>query len=174
MLQSHSILNGLSRHVWQSFRPAYSILSHGVLVTMAIQPAKIQEHTCLRKSPGCLFSHLIFVFPPLCQMTPWGRFGSRQTAILSFGVLCPKQPLLCFHCVTQGHLRNGQLHKPQFAAGSHRTPAVREPSYAREDPGGRGHAAPEILYHSMWSREGFVNDFSWADFLLLCGWRNGH
>lgn len=174
MLQSHSILNGLSRHVWQGFRPAYSIQGPGVLVTMAILPAKIQEHTCLRKSPGCLVFSLDFVFSPFMSNDALGQVWKQTDhhPTLWYSLSKTASPLFSF--CDLGASEEWTAAQLQFAEGSHRAPAVREPSHAREGPGGRGYVAPEILCHSMWSWEGFVNDSSWADCLLLCGWWNGH
>lgn len=113
-------------------------------------------------------------FFPFVSNVALGQVWKQRDHHPTFGILCPKQPLLCFHVVTQGHLKNGQLYKLRFAEGSHRAPAGREPPHAREDPGGSGHVAPGIMCHRTWSREGFVKDSSWTDFLLLCGWWSGH
>ena len=83
----------------------------------------------------------------------------------SLGILSPKWLLVCLHFMTQGHEKNGQLNKPQRAEGSPQVAAVREPSHAREDAGGRGHTAPDASWTYVVCK-GMLN----TDLSLPFGW----
>lgn len=80
-------------------------------------------------------------------MMNWAGLEINRPTVSSLGILSPKWLLVCLHFMTQGHEKNGQLNKPQRAEGSPRVPAVREPSHAREDAGGRGHTVPDASCH---------------------------
>ena len=73
--------------------------------------------------------------------------GHHTTELREHSDRQPKRLLVCLHFMTQGHEKNGQLNKLQHAEGSPRVPAVREPSHAREDAGGRGHTTPKASCH---------------------------
>lgn len=141
---------------------------------------KLRNTPALGRVRAAVFSVLISFF--FCVNLLNDNLGQVWKQIGQSGPLVfflPNKPFVCFHFVTQGHLKNGQLSKLQCAEGSPTAPAGRHPFHAWEDPGGCGHVAAEVLCPNMWSLEGFPNGPPWAgmintNFLPPSGWWSAH